>query len=75
MDTLKTLSSSFIDFLTSSWTDKVDTFKHLPIFTHPPYLIAFLICTLLPAILIFDAYGAREPPPKSKSRVAEKKTQ
>ena len=43
--------------------EATSTFISLPLFTHPPYLLAFLLCTLLPAVLLLDKYGARDPPP------------
>ena len=53
--------------------EATSTFFSLPLFTHPPYLLAFLLCTLLPAVLLLDKYGARDPsppPPQTREQVA-----
>lgn len=44
-----------------------------PIFHHPPFMVAFLICTLLPLLLFVDSIG-KDVPGESKTKTPKKET-
>ena len=46
--------------------------KTLPIFTHPPYLVIFLVVLIIPSFILIDLYTGRAPE-KRKSVASETK--
>lgn len=48
-----------------------------PFFNHPPYMLAFLLCTLLPLLFLIDNIGKAVPAEKANWRPKKetKKTQ
>lgn len=79
MDTKSTLFQSFSDSYTLhishlkqalyehlSWNNIYNSIRHSSIFTHPPYLLAFLLCTLLPLLVFVDSLGSNPGPVRTK---------
>jgi len=50
----------------SAWSKSLSSFTSWPLFTYPPFLLAFLICTLIPLVLFIDNIASAEPEPQSR---------
>ena len=77
VDLFQALVSTFQRLITGqlSAQDIFTAIRTSPIFTHPPYLLAFLLCTLPPLLFWVDRLGSQPPSPEVQKKYAQKKTQ